>query len=299
MDTLEKVKKLGLNSYEAKVYLSLYERESLSVSEISKLSGVPRARVYDTLDSLMVEGLATLKPGKHKRYSAANPEVLQGKLERKIERQYSEQKETLSSTVLTLKRKYEATHEGGLENTNPLEYIEVLKNPLNIHKKYLELFSKAQHEILAFTKPPFAFANDEQLKEQDKVQFDAVDRKVTIRTIIELPPKDKIEGFFNKLFASEKTVNVHENQHEIRIYDELPVKMFVFDGKTCFFTLEDPIKGKTSLTMLVTDHIAMANSFRLLFESFWEKSRYDFIINGKKHYLYSEEEIKRKKGGKK
>jgi hypothetical protein len=110
--------------------------------------------------------------------------------------------------------------------------------------------------------------------------------------------EDKREEFFGKLFANKRIVKRSEILHEIRVIDELPVKLFVFDNRTCFFTLEDPIKGKTSLTMLVTDHEAMAKSFRFLFESFWEKAKDYYIIKGKKHYLYPEEERKRRKGGK-
>ncbi len=297
-EILEKIKKLGLNSYEAKVYLALLEREALTVSEISNISGVPRGRIYDTLDSLMIAGLTTLKPGTLKKYSAASPEVLQSLLEQRIKSQFEEQNERLSSAVLVLKKTYEIARENRLKNSSPLDYIEVLRNRIQIHHKYLELFSRAQHEVLSFTKPPFAFANDRQLDEQYKVQLDAVKKKVRIRTIVELPPKDKLEEFYSEIFAPENKIDAPLDQHEIRVFDELPVKMFVFDGKTCFFTLEDPIKGKTSLTMLVTDHVAMAKSFRFLFESFWEKSRHYLIINGEQRYIYSEEELKGRKSGK-
>jgi sugar-specific transcriptional regulator TrmB len=280
IDILEKVKSLGLNSYEAKVYLALFERESLSVNEIAKISNVPRARIYDTLDSLMNEGLASLKPGRLKKYSAAAPELLQQKLERKIETQYKSQKETLASTVLTLKRTYEARRENGFDDSNPLEYIEVLKNPNHIHAKFLELFPRAQEEVLAFVKSPYTCVTQKQVQEQQRVQDEAARRGVIRKAIFELPPG---EGAIE--FARNAYVKRRVNSGKVRFADELPIKLFVFDKKTCFFAFEDPIKEKTSLTMLVTEHKAMAKSFTLLFDSIWKDARDYFVVNDKKYYI--------------
>lgn len=51
-DILTHFKELGLNSYDAKVYLSLLKRSPATGYEISKESGIPQARAYDTLKSL-------------------------------------------------------------------------------------------------------------------------------------------------------------------------------------------------------------------------------------------------------
>lgn len=51
-DILTHFKELGLNSYDAKVYLSLLKQSPSTGYEISKLSGIPQARAYETLKSL-------------------------------------------------------------------------------------------------------------------------------------------------------------------------------------------------------------------------------------------------------
>ena len=288
IDILEKVKSLGLNSYEAKVYLALFERESLSVNEIAKISNVPRARVYDTLDSLMNEGLASMKPGRLKKYSAAAPELLQEKLEHKIETQYKTQKETLASTVLTLKRTYEARRENGFDDSNPLDFIEVVKNPVQIHRKFIELYSKAQKEVLSFNKAPYTCTTEERINEQQQVFFDAIYRGVTQRTIIEMPPQDEAIAYFDKIRSGFREDYNCTELDGVKIVDELPIKLFIFDRKICMFTLEDPIKTRTSLTMLVTEHEAMAKCFLYLYEAYWKNGREYFIINNKKYYFSDE-----------
>lgn len=287
---VETMKKFGFAEYEAKCYLALFEKESLSVGEIESLSNVPRSNIYAIMKKLLAKGLCVALPGKVKKYAASDPDLFKNEIMTSLDNTKKDV-ENLVTRINTL-------FEENKKNSDPLDYIEVLRNPMQIHCKYLELYSQAQKEILSFTKPPFSFATEKQLKEQFQVQFDAVDRNVVIRGIFEIPPGSEQEENFGKVVASKRIARVSVKQHEIRVYDELPVKMFVFDNKTCFFALEDPIKGKTSLTMLLTEHKAMANSFRFLFESFWEKARDYYVIDGKKHYLYPEEERKRRRGGK-
>lgn len=51
-ELLNKLKDLGFNTYEAKVYLSLLKYHPATGYEVSKESGVPQARAYDTLKVL-------------------------------------------------------------------------------------------------------------------------------------------------------------------------------------------------------------------------------------------------------
>lgn len=49
--------KLGLTEYEAKAYLSLLKENPVNGYSLSKNSGIPRSRIYDILQSLIVKGL--------------------------------------------------------------------------------------------------------------------------------------------------------------------------------------------------------------------------------------------------
>lgn len=58
METLvEQIKKLGFNEYEAKSYVSLVKLGTVSAYQVSKDSGIPRARIYDVLNSLVEKGI--------------------------------------------------------------------------------------------------------------------------------------------------------------------------------------------------------------------------------------------------
>ncbi|MFJ7753156.1 TrmB family transcriptional regulator [Peribacillus muralis] len=56
-DIIEKLQSLGFSQYEAKAYVSLVRQGQASAYQVSKESGIPRARVYEILNGLQEEGV--------------------------------------------------------------------------------------------------------------------------------------------------------------------------------------------------------------------------------------------------
>ena len=71
---IDLLRKLGLNKYESEAYVALARQGSASAFEISKISGVPFGRIYDSLNVLVMKGLVEVVPSKPKKYKAVNPE---------------------------------------------------------------------------------------------------------------------------------------------------------------------------------------------------------------------------------
>src|SRR3990167_5106292 len=80
----ELVKKIknyfDLNIYETKVWLALLTKGIASAGEIAEISGVPRSRTYDVLDSLEKQGFAIAKIGKPVKYLPVKPAIIFQKL---------------------------------------------------------------------------------------------------------------------------------------------------------------------------------------------------------------------------
>ena len=51
------LQRFGFTQYESKAYQALVRSGSSNASAISKVSGIPRARIYDTLESLVAQGV--------------------------------------------------------------------------------------------------------------------------------------------------------------------------------------------------------------------------------------------------
>jgi len=75
---LDKLKNLGLDNTEAKVYLALLQIGPSTVTEITKKAGITRTLGYHTLEKLGWDGLVNRVSGKHKklRYLAEHPKNL-------------------------------------------------------------------------------------------------------------------------------------------------------------------------------------------------------------------------------
>ncbi|MBN2095136.1 MAG: TrmB family transcriptional regulator [Candidatus Aenigmarchaeota archaeon] len=70
---LEGLRGIGLNLYERNIYAALLIKKVATASELSDLSGVPRARAYDVLESLEEKGMVIIQSGSPFKYVAVEP----------------------------------------------------------------------------------------------------------------------------------------------------------------------------------------------------------------------------------
>lgn len=98
MDNLiEKLKELGFNTYESKVYLALLKQHPATGYEISKGSGVPQARAYDTLKALETRRVVVAMGGKPTTYMPITPSELLDRWERSFKGSINYLREALPS----------------------------------------------------------------------------------------------------------------------------------------------------------------------------------------------------------
>ena len=84
-DIIESLKELGLNSYEAKVYLALLKKYPATGYEVAKLADIPQSRAYDTLKALENEKIVTTSGDKPQTFIPIKPKELTKRFRRKIE----------------------------------------------------------------------------------------------------------------------------------------------------------------------------------------------------------------------
>lgn len=100
MSTLvEQLQLFGFNQYEAKAYMALVSLGESNAYQISKESGIPRARVYDTLDTLVQRGIVLVEEAEDggKIYSPLPVDVLLDQAKRSFEETWSDVGDQLRS----------------------------------------------------------------------------------------------------------------------------------------------------------------------------------------------------------
>jgi len=278
----------GLSGYEIRCYLSLLERDALTPPEVAKVAGIARPSAYDALEKLMSRGLCISKPGDVKKYSACEPALLQEKLlmeldeaaQAKLEDLRTKEEEILEKTRTVKERVSKAIeelkpqYENSRLDVSPLDYIEVIKDPYQIHRRFMQLCAEAQEEILGFAKPPYSGPR-ERLEEQDRQQVQPLQRGVRIRAIYEIPNhKEEIEWWFSQIDTAAR------HGEEARVVKELPMKMGVFDSRTVLYALADPVSRQTSLTSQIVEHRDLAKALTILFETLWNEAEDYHILKG-------------------
>lgn len=81
---LDLKKHFKLNVYEVKIWASLLSRGIASAGELADISGVPRSRCYDVLESLEKKGFIIMKIGKPIKYLAVNPNAILDRIRKDI-----------------------------------------------------------------------------------------------------------------------------------------------------------------------------------------------------------------------
>lgn len=149
----ELVKKIkdyfGLNIYETKVWLALISKGVASAGEIAELSGVPRSRTYDVLETLEKEGFAIAKVGKPSKYIAVKPTEVIEKMKHNVTNNAEEKVNVLDNLKSTKEyAELEALHKTSLQQVKPEEISGSIKGRNNILGHAREIIENAANEVI-------------------------------------------------------------------------------------------------------------------------------------------------------
>lgn len=262
-NSLNQIINLGLSEYEAKVYLALLKKKSLLAREISQISKVPRTRIYEVLAKLIEKGLCIEILNNVKKYKAVEPSVALNRILHYKREDLNKSEELAQSVIHDLTIQYNSEK----EVVDPLEYIEVIKNPLQLSEKFMRLFANAKKEVLVFTKSPFT-GNRDKLQKQTKQQAKILKSGIISKSIYEIPQNEE-----DKKWRLKELNFVTNFGEEVRIAEYLPIKMAIFDESIVLIALEDPIHKTLSITSLIIEHKSLAKSLKVLFNTIWENSK--------------------------
>ncbi len=247
--------RLGLTSYEAKAYLALIRRDSYTAAQVARQSGLPRQRIYDVLGSLVQKGLAVARPGSVVKYAATAPDLAVERLIAAHRQDLQEMERDARQMITDLTPSYEA----GQVHTDPLEYIEVLRDRRAINERFAELQAAVKFEILVFTKPPYATPPQENVE-----GLQVVTRTHAARSAYEF-------SIFEDASAVEGVRRFIEAGEEARFCPELPMKLVIIDETIVMFGMQDPVAGSAELTIVVVEHPDLAKVLKTSFETTWSQ----------------------------
>ncbi|UCH66438.1 MAG: hypothetical protein JSW63_04735 [Ignavibacterium sp.] len=255
---------IGLTEREAKVYITLLSGRMFTTTDLQKAVNIPRTKIYEVLHKMVSRGICVEKNlGKNKIYEAVEPKLAMERIYAKYQSDLNRKKELIEqvSNVFT------PIFENSKSIVNPLDFIEVLKEKPQIHKRYKDSVRKTKREMLTFNKGPYASDNAERLSEQEDEEFKLLKRGGITKDIYELNEFKEVNWLFESV---NKSVRFGQ---QARIVDKLPIKMLIFDQEKVMFALEQPIQISGELTMIYIEHKQLAEACSMLFYYLWDQGK--------------------------
>ena len=268
-DTITKIMKLGISEGEAKVFAALLEYGQLSALEIHEHTKVPRSKVYEITQKMVVRGMCIEKSiGSKKKYQAVDPTRAFKNIMNEYENEFEERK----ALAAQLAKATIPVYQDGIKRTNGTEYVEIIRDLQSIHERYVSLVRITKREIISFVKPPYSTQRRrDKLSEQENAEFDVLKKGVIVRTLYEIPAPNEVEIDYAHIH---RCVQAGERA---RVIEKLPIKMYVFDNHYVLMALANIHTTTSPLTMLVVEHPALALAAQILFNHLWEHA-YDYQI---------------------
>lgn len=239
MSLITKIKELGLEEKEAKVYLACLELGEANIQRIGKKSDIKRTTVYHALDSLIEKGLSSVVVRKgRKRYTAEDP--------RKLKNRIDFQKETLDEIMPNL-----LSLANFMDKKPEIKYYE---GESGIKEIYKDSLNYPDSEILAWVNSE-AITNFKIDYLKNYYLPQRLDKKIWVRAIapsteemINYQSRDSQSLRKTRLLKKSTSFNV-----EIIIYGKEKVSIVDFENKIG----------------LIIRNQQIFNTFRLIFESNW------------------------------
>lgn len=150
METVCKLRDLGFSQYETSCYLALISNHPANGSQLSKVSGIARSRIYDVLRNMTRKGL--VQEVGNGQYTPIPPDELLKRLRSQFE-----------SDLAILEEQF---HEMATEST--YEYVWAIQGYHYVLKRATQMIKAAQHEIYVRLFPETAVHLNKHLHEAAK-----------------------------------------------------------------------------------------------------------------------------------
>lgn len=239
-ELIRKLREIGLNSSEVRVYLYLLQNGMSSAPQIARVSGILRTNCYYVLENLRDKELVQEhRKGTRRQYSARDPRALFASLERK--------KELVEQILPDLQALL------GSQSHKPR--IRFYDGTEEVKQLYLEILAAERVRAIGSVKAFFDF--DEEFAKY--FTFEIKKRRIIFSDILTHASREKKE------FIGSTIGSIYEARFLPFQSEDVPTDLLSWDDNLAIIALKQPVFG-TLLT-----NTFLAQTFRVIFDVLWEK----------------------------
>ena len=152
-DSLNELRqRFKLNIYEIKIWTSLLSRGIAAASELAEISGVPRSRCYDVLESLEKKGFIIMKIGKPIKYIAVEPEAVLDRVQKRLQEEAEEQIQAVDNLADTdVFKELEMLHKTGIKKVDVEDVTDSVVGRNNVNRFIKDMLLRAKKSVTIVT----------------------------------------------------------------------------------------------------------------------------------------------------
>lgn len=177
-----------LNIYEVKIWASLLSKGIAAAGELSYISGVPRSRCYDVLESLEKKGFIIMKLGKPIKYIAVKPEEIIERVKKNIRKETDINLNSLNDIKATdIFRELELLHKTGIEKIDSDALTNIITGRNNLYSFIKKIVETAKSSVVVVT-------TKEKVEKKLKLLNNSLKRlnKIGVKVKVIAPVKEEV-----------------------------------------------------------------------------------------------------------
>ncbi|MBU4374732.1 MAG: hypothetical protein KKD69_04805 [Euryarchaeota archaeon] len=266
MEIQERLKMLGLNTYETRAYIALLSLGAAEASTISARTRIPRGRIYDVLNSLVENNLVESQDSRPKRFRAVAPKIA---LKNLVE-QRNKELERKSRQLNRLVSEIESTMYEMMTNADSnVFWIVTHGNKENVNLLITSL-AEVKNEILTYTE-----LEENNFLFNGKVYNEIIRAlRRNVNMMVLLPERDINSLFsqFDKDFISKIIPFIGKNLL-IRTVEDVHTPFDVVDGEKVNIMIKSPSMPKQFLAAVAFLDKDLASTLKEEFHALWKKAK--------------------------
>ena len=265
----ETLEALGLTAYEAKALAHLVRHGERAGPDLSRETGVPFGRVYDTLHSLVEKGLVTPKGGRPRAFAAVAAATIPGRLLATQKRRLQESERGLEGQAKAL--------ESELRRVHPHAAPGATSYGVRLGEDAARgLLIEATHESRERVAAYLAF---ESVQDEDLQLFDAfrqaVQRGVRARILLRESDVDQLMGTPYVAQVLDAMLPHLGQALEVRLLASPSPPFSVLDGRRVMIGVRNPLEPTHYLAVVHLEDERFAADMEKRFDRLWREAELD------------------------
>ena len=270
-DAEELLGTLDLREYETQALRELLTLGRSTAPNLAEATGIPRARIYDVLDTLADRGFVEVIPGRPKEFQAKHPEAI---LDRAVENErqsYESFRDDIESTREAFVSTFGPLFERASEDVTPTEdlfHVVDVGDPSETETR--KQYNEADREVTVLTK---SFAYLDSIRPAFE---DALERGIDVRVLmldpdlLEPENRERQADVYETLQSAYPEVDVRFSAAKLPIRGTLVDPSMEYDSGTAILLVEEEDVPLSMRQAAVTDNPSFVAGLNRLFELIWE-----------------------------